>query len=117
MHYFSLPVCNWIFVLLHIGMNILFVDNGYNFLNFRISSALSLSSLKVSQLDRVPLLLRSADTVNTIPDERVTATFLAHLCARLLDLSVEIKAARVLQVAWRRQLAQRRLKELRVKYG
>ena len=71
---------------------------------------------KVSQLDGVPLLLRSADTVNTIPDERVTATFLAHLCARLLDLTVEIKAARVLQVAWRRRLAQRRLQELRVKY-
>ncbi|KAG0723610.1 Abnormal spindle-like microcephaly-associated [Chionoecetes opilio] len=68
------------------------------------------SVYEVSQLDGVPLL-RSADTVNTIPDKRRTATFLAHLCARLLDLTAQIKA--VLQLAWQRHLAHRRLMELR----
>ncbi|KAG7164725.1 Abnormal spindle-like microcephaly-associated protein-like, partial [Homarus americanus] len=69
---------------------------------------------KVSQLDGIPLLIRSSDMINTIPDERVTATFLAYLCARLLDLSEEIKAARIIQMAWRKRLAAKRLEQLKV---
>lgn len=72
---------------------------------------------KVSQLDRVPLLLRSADAIDTIPDERVTATFLTHLCARLMDLTVRFKAVSVLQVGWRRRMVQRRLQELEENKG
>ncbi|KAK3877852.1 hypothetical protein Pcinc_017477 [Petrolisthes cinctipes] len=32
---------------------------------------------KVSQLDGIPILIRSGDMINTIPDEKVTATFLS----------------------------------------
>ncbi|XP_042887718.1 abnormal spindle-like microcephaly-associated protein homolog isoform X2 [Penaeus japonicus] len=69
---------------------------------------------KVSQLDGIPMLIRASDMMNTIPDEKVTATFLAYLCARLLDLSAEIKAARILQMAWRKRLAEKRLEQLKV---
>lgn len=72
---------------------------------------------KVSQLDGIPMLIRASDMMNTIPDEKVTATFLAYLCARLLDLSAEIKAARILQMAWRKRLAEKRLEKLKVKYS
>ena len=86
---------------------------------------------------------------NTIPDEKViktlvieavsisefkvTATFVGYLAARLLDLSREIKAARIIQVriisylclpskvspvqlAWRKVAAKRREERLKVKY-
>ncbi|KAK3864993.1 hypothetical protein Pcinc_029350 [Petrolisthes cinctipes] len=69
---------------------------------------------KVSQLDGIPILIRSGDMINTIPDEKVTATFLAYLCARLLDLSAEMKAARVIQVAWRKCLGKKRLQQLKI---
>ncbi|XP_069169176.1 abnormal spindle-like microcephaly-associated protein homolog [Procambarus clarkii] len=69
---------------------------------------------KVSQLDGIPLVIRSNDMINTIPDEKVTSTFVAYLCARLLDLSEEMKAARIIQMAWRKHLAAKRLEQLKV---
>lgn len=65
----------------------------------------------------VPVLIRPSDMINTIPDERVTTTFLAYLCARLLDLSAEIKAARIIQLAWRKRMARIRLERIKVKYS
>ncbi|XP_068203095.1 abnormal spindle-like microcephaly-associated protein homolog [Palaemon carinicauda] len=70
---------------------------------------------KVSTLDRIPMLIKVSDMVNTIPDEKVTSTFLSYLCARLLDLSEEVKAARIIQMAWRKYLAAKRLEELKMK--
>ncbi|XP_064086058.1 LOW QUALITY PROTEIN: abnormal spindle-like microcephaly-associated protein homolog [Macrobrachium nipponense] len=70
---------------------------------------------KISKLDRIPMLIKVSDMVNTIPDEKVTSTFLSYLCARLLDLSEEVKAARIIQMAWRKYLAAKRLEELKVK--
>ncbi|CAL4066042.1 unnamed protein product, partial [Meganyctiphanes norvegica] len=73
---------------------------------------------KVIDLGGVPILIKASDMVNTIPDEKVTAMFLGYLCTRLLDLSAEIKAARIIQMAWRRRLAiKKREQELKVKYS
>ncbi|KAL8625929.1 hypothetical protein ACOMHN_012521 [Nucella lapillus] len=57
---------------------------------------------KVSELGGIPLMLKAADMTNTIPDERVVVTYVSYLCARLLDLREETRAARLIQWAWRR---------------
>jgi len=64
----------------------------------------------------VPMLVRSADMVGTIPDQKVTATFLSYLSSRLMDLSEDMKAARVIQLAWRKHAARVREAQLKVKY-
>ena len=43
--------------------------------------------LQVSLLGGVPVLITPGDMSNTIPDEKVTATFIGYLAVRLLDLS------------------------------
>ena len=65
----------------------------------------------------MPVLIKPGDMSNTIPDEKVTATFIGYLAARLLDLSREIKAARTIQLAWRRTAAGRRERRIKVKYA
>ena len=72
--------------------------------------------MQVTELGGVPILIKPADMSNTIPDEKVTATFVGYLAARLLDLSREIKAARTIQLAWRRLAAVRRQLRIKVKY-
>ena len=62
------------------------------------------------------MLIRASDMSNTIPDQKVTVTFLTYLAARLLDLSEEMRASRVIQLAWRKHLAKKRENELKVKY-
>ena len=52
----------------------------------------------MTELGGVPILIKAGDMSNPIPDEKVTATFVGYLAARLLDLSREIKAARIIQV-------------------
>lgn len=47
-------------------------------------------------------MLKASDMSNTIPDERIVMTYVSYLCARLLDLRQEARAARVIQLAWRR---------------
>ena len=42
---------------------------------------------QVSLLGGVPVLISPGDMSNTIPDEKVTATFIGYLAVRLLDLS------------------------------
>ncbi|GFO45530.1 abnormal spindle-like microcephaly-associated-like protein [Plakobranchus ocellatus] len=66
---------------------------------------------KVSALGGVPLMLKSADMCNTIPDEKVVSTYVSYLCARLLDIRQEVRAARLIQMAWRRHLLRRALRE------
>ncbi len=63
------------------------------------------------------MLISAGDMVSTIPDLKVTATFLTYLASRLLDLSVEMRAARTIQLAWRKHAAARRERKLKVKYG
>ena len=43
--------------------------------------------VQVSELGGVPVLITPTDMTNTIPDEKVTATFIGYLAVRLLDLS------------------------------
>ena len=57
-------------------------------------------------------MLKAADMSNTIPDERVVITYVSYVCARLLDLREETRAARIIQLAWRR-LRLRRSAQLR----
>ncbi|RUS79093.1 hypothetical protein EGW08_013146 [Elysia chlorotica] len=66
---------------------------------------------KVSALGGVPLMLKSADMSNTIPDEKVVSTYVSYLCARLLDIRAEVHAARLIQMAWRRRLLRKALRE------
>ncbi|XP_035863200.1 abnormal spindle-like microcephaly-associated protein isoform X1 [Sander lucioperca] len=56
----------------------------------------------VSFLGGVPAMINPADMSNTIPNEKVVMSYLSFLCARLLDLRNETRAARVIQGAWRR---------------
>ncbi|KAL3871776.1 hypothetical protein ACJMK2_039754 [Sinanodonta woodiana] len=70
---------------------------------------------KVKELGGIPLMLRSADMSNTIPDEKVVVTYLLYLCARLLDIRHESRAARIIQMAWRKYRLRQAQKEFKVK--
>uniref|UniRef100_UPI003AAD236D abnormal spindle-like microcephaly-associated protein n=1 Tax=Centroberyx gerrardi TaxID=166262 RepID=UPI003AAD236D len=56
----------------------------------------------VAFLGGVPAMINPADMSNTIPNEKVVMSYLSFLCARLLDLRNETRAARVIQGAWRK---------------
>ncbi|XP_030584053.1 abnormal spindle-like microcephaly-associated protein isoform X2 [Archocentrus centrarchus] len=56
----------------------------------------------VAFLGGVPAMINPADMSNTIPSEKVVMSYLSFLCARLLDLRNETRAARVIQGAWRK---------------
>jgi len=90
--------------------------NAYNEFLENEKSNFRLLINKVTELGGVPILIKAGDMSNTIPDEKVTATFVGYLAARLLDLSREIKAARIIQLAWRKVAAKRREERLKVKY-
>ncbi|CAM4655663.1 unnamed protein product [Leuciscus chuanchicus] len=61
----------------------------------------------VSYLGGVPAMINPEDMSNTIPNEKVVTCYLSFLCARLLDLRNETRAARVIQGAWRRYKLQK----------
>ncbi|XP_036614160.1 abnormal spindle-like microcephaly-associated protein [Trichosurus vulpecula] len=69
-----------------------------------------LVSTAVRDLGGIPAMIHHADMSNTIPDERVVITYLAFLCARLLDLCKETRAARVIQTTWRKYKIRANLK-------
>uniref|UniRef100_A0A1A8UL38 Asp (Abnormal spindle)-like, microcephaly associated n=1 Tax=Nothobranchius furzeri TaxID=105023 RepID=A0A1A8UL38_NOTFU len=71
--------------------------------NFRLVNA------AVSSLGGVPAMISPADMSNTIPSEKVVMSYLSFLCARLLDLRNETRAARVIQAAWRKHRLQKDL--------
>ena len=50
-------------------------------------------------LGGVPQLLIAADAVETGPDEAVAAVLLAHLFARVMELSTQTRAARLIQLS------------------
>ena len=59
-------------------------------------------------------MLKWSDMSNTIPDEKVVVTYLLYLCARLLDIRHESRAARVIQLAWRKHRLRKMEKEMKV---
>ncbi|XP_041504869.1 abnormal spindle-like microcephaly-associated protein [Microtus oregoni] len=61
-------------------------------------------------LGGIPDMIHLADMSNTIPDEKVVMTYLSFLCARLLDLRKEIRAARLIQTTWRKYKLKKDLK-------
>ena len=63
------------------------------------------------------MVIKSTEMSNTIPDQKVTATFLTYLAARLLDLSIEMQAARTIQFAWKKYINNKREAALKVKYS
>ncbi|RXM34307.1 Abnormal spindle-like microcephaly-associated protein-like [Acipenser ruthenus] len=56
----------------------------------------------VANLGGVPAMISHLDMSNTIPSEKVVTCYLSFLCARLLDLRKEARAARVIQATWRK---------------
>ncbi|XP_039739572.1 abnormal spindle-like microcephaly-associated protein [Pteropus medius] len=56
----------------------------------------------VRDLGGIPTMIHHSDMSNTIPDEKVVITYLSFLCARLLDLRRETRAARLIQTTWRK---------------
>ncbi|XP_073700281.1 abnormal spindle-like microcephaly-associated protein [Garra rufa] len=69
----------------------------------------------VSYLGGVPAMINPEDMSNTIPNEKVVTCYLSFLCARLLDLRNETRAARVIQGAWRRYKLQKDIELIRQK--
>eukprot|EP00070_Physeter_catodon_P023738 XP_023986460.1 abnormal spindle-like microcephaly-associated protein isoform X2 [Physeter catodon] len=61
-------------------------------------------------LGGVPAMIHHSDMSNTIPDEKVVITYLSFLCARLLDLRKETRAARLIQTTWRKYKLKKDLK-------
>ncbi|XP_064129529.1 abnormal spindle-like microcephaly-associated protein isoform X4 [Loxodonta africana] len=61
-----------------------------------------LISSAVRDLGGIPAMIHHSDMSNTIPDEKVVITYLSFLCARLLYLCKETRAARLIQTTWRK---------------
>ncbi|XP_007459726.1 PREDICTED: abnormal spindle-like microcephaly-associated protein homolog isoform X2 [Lipotes vexillifer] len=61
-------------------------------------------------LGGIPAMIHHSDMSNTIPDEKVVITYLSFLCARLLDLRKETRAARLIQTTWRKYKLKKDLK-------
>ena len=58
---------------------------------------------KVSEIGGIPIMVKSGEMSNTIPDEKVVITYVSYLCSRLLDIRHETRAARIIQAAWRKR--------------
>ncbi|XP_050950699.1 abnormal spindle-like microcephaly-associated protein isoform X2 [Labeo rohita] len=78
-------------------------------------SNFQLVNTAVSYLGGVPAMINPEDMSNTIPNEKVVTCYLSFLCARLLDLRNETRAARVIQGAWRRYKLQKDIELLQQK--
>uniref|UniRef100_A0A3B1KFX3 Calponin-homology (CH) domain-containing protein n=1 Tax=Astyanax mexicanus TaxID=7994 RepID=A0A3B1KFX3_ASTMX len=87
-------------------------QNGSPAVDFKVlleneRSNFQLVNTAVSYLGGVPAMISPEDMSNTIPNEKVVTCYLSFLCARLLDLRNETRAARVIQSAWRRYKLQK----------
>ncbi|XP_072516320.1 abnormal spindle-like microcephaly-associated protein [Salminus brasiliensis] len=87
-------------------------QNGSPAVDFKVlleheKSNFQLVNTAVSYLGGVPAMITPEDMSNTIPNEKVVTCYLSFLCARLLDLRNETRAARVIQSAWRRYKLQK----------
>uniref|UniRef100_A0A670IVM8 Assembly factor for spindle microtubules n=1 Tax=Podarcis muralis TaxID=64176 RepID=A0A670IVM8_PODMU len=63
----------------------------------------------ISDLGGVPAMIHHSDMSNTIPDEKVVIAYVSFLCSRLINLSKEIRAARLIQSVWREHRLKTRL--------
>ncbi|MGH0160863.1 UNVERIFIED_CONTAM: hypothetical protein FKN15_072276 [Acipenser sinensis] len=70
----------------------------------------------VANLGGVPAMISHLDMSNTIPSEKVVTCYLSFLCARLLDLRKEARAARVIQATWRKYRLKKELQHYEVSY-
>ncbi|KAF9417203.1 hypothetical protein BGZ94_010017 [Podila epigama] len=60
--------------------------------------------VKVQALGGVPISLRHADMLNIgVPDEKAVILFVTYLCARLMHLNKDIRAAKTIQRIWRKK--------------
>ena len=66
---------------------------------------------KVQELGGMPSLLRGNDAVRSGLDEKIVITVVSYLCARLLVLRREIKAAKIIQNCFRRYRSHRMLRK------
>ncbi|XP_067141199.1 abnormal spindle-like microcephaly-associated protein homolog [Centruroides vittatus] len=66
---------------------------------------------KIQELGGIPITTQPSYVSNTIPDEKIMITLVAYLNSRLMDLSQEIRAARIIQLAWRRRKLQKQIKQ------
>ncbi|KAF9984582.1 hypothetical protein BGZ65_000089 [Modicella reniformis] len=70
---------------------------------------------KVQALGGVPITLRHTDMSNVgVPDEKAVILFITYLCARLMHLNKDIRAAKIIQRMWRKKHYGRR-EESRIK--
>lgn len=60
------------------------------------------------------MLLHATPTQGAFCSFQVVITYVAYLCARLLDLREETKAARCIQMAWRRHRLKKQLERKKV---
>ncbi|KAF9169615.1 hypothetical protein BGX20_010075 [Mortierella sp. AD010] len=59
---------------------------------------------KVQALGGVPITLRHSDMSNVgVPDEKAVILFVTYLCARLMHLNKDIRAAKTIQRIWRKK--------------
>ncbi|KAF9198159.1 hypothetical protein BGZ49_001118 [Haplosporangium sp. Z 27] len=59
---------------------------------------------KVQALGGVPITLRHADMSNIgVPDEKAVILFVTYLCARIMHLNKDIRAAKTIQRIWRKK--------------
>ncbi|KAG0201689.1 hypothetical protein BGX28_005557 [Mortierella sp. GBA30] len=59
---------------------------------------------KVQALGGVPVTLRHSDMSNVgVPDEKAVILFVTYLCARLMHLNKDIRAAKTIQRIWRKK--------------
>ncbi|XP_034979449.1 abnormal spindle-like microcephaly-associated protein [Zootoca vivipara] len=69
----------------------------------------------ISDLGGVPAMIHHSDMSNTIPDEKVVIAYVSFLCSRLVNLSKEIRAARLIQSVWREHRLKTRLAQIEEK--
>lgn len=53
---------------------------------------------------------------NTMPDEKVTITLVSYLNMRLMELSIEIRAARKILHAWKKYKLRKQHENLKVRF-
>ncbi|KAG0002513.1 hypothetical protein BGZ80_010660 [Entomortierella chlamydospora] len=59
---------------------------------------------KVQALGGIPITLRHSDMSNVgVPDEKAVILFVTYLCARLMHLNKDIRAAKTIQRVWRKK--------------
>lgn len=62
---------------------------------------IDLLNTKIREIGGIPALLNARHMVGGMPDEKVMIAFVTYLCVRLLEVSQENHATRVIQMAWR----------------